>query len=85
MFHDFVVKGIACYKKCFKAHSIRECAYNETLYDEAVVRRVGEGEREREREREREVPAGKHVEVCHDSLVNSARAVSYTHLRAHET
>ena len=52
MFHDFVVKGIACYKKCFKAHSIRECAYNETLYDEAVVRRVGEGERERERDRQ---------------------------------
>ena len=37
MFHDFVVKGVACYKKCFKEHSIRECAYNETLYDEAVV------------------------------------------------
>ena len=46
MFHDFVVKGVACYKKCFKKHSIRECAYNKTLYDEAVVRgRTGEGGR----------------------------------------
>ena len=38
MFHDFVVKGVALYKKCFKEHSIRECAYNKTLFDEAVVR-----------------------------------------------
>ncbi|KAK7101939.1 carbohydrate sulfotransferase 15-like [Littorina saxatilis] len=38
MFHDFVVNGINCYKKCFREHSIRECAYNQTLYDEAVVR-----------------------------------------------
>ena len=38
MFHDFVVKGLALYKKCFKEHSIRECAYNKTLFDEAVVR-----------------------------------------------
>ena len=37
MFHDLVVKGVACYKKCFKEHSIRECAYNKTLFDEAVV------------------------------------------------
>ncbi|XP_076468882.1 carbohydrate sulfotransferase 15-like [Babylonia areolata] len=38
MFHDYVVKGVNCYKKCFREHSIRECAYNETLYDEAVIR-----------------------------------------------
>jgi hypothetical protein len=37
MFHDYVVKAVDCYKRCFKVHSIRECAYNETLYDEAVV------------------------------------------------
>ncbi|KAL8602842.1 hypothetical protein ACOMHN_056336 [Nucella lapillus] len=38
MFHDYVVKGVACYKRCFREHSVRECAYNETLYDEAVIR-----------------------------------------------
>ena len=37
MFHEFVVKAVACYKKCFKEYSIRECAYNETVYDEAIV------------------------------------------------
>ena len=42
-FHDFVVKGVACYKRCFQQHSIRECAYNQSLYDEAVVRKQAEG------------------------------------------
>ena len=50
MFHDLAVKGVACYKKCFKKHSIRECAYNKTLFDEAVVRDKGVvGRRQTER------------------------------------
>ncbi|KAK7499489.1 hypothetical protein BaRGS_00009141 [Batillaria attramentaria] len=36
MFHDYVVKGVQIYKDCFKRASIRECAYNEDVYDEAV-------------------------------------------------
>ncbi|XP_076448410.1 carbohydrate sulfotransferase 15-like isoform X2 [Babylonia areolata] len=39
-FHDYVVKGVALYKACFQQHSIRACAYNRTLYDEAVIRLV---------------------------------------------
>ena len=54
MFHQFVLKGVACYKKCFKEHSIRECAYNESVYDEAVVRGEGERDRDRQTDRERE-------------------------------
>nr|KAG5708482.1 hypothetical protein BaRGS_026209 [Batillaria attramentaria] len=38
MFHDYVVKGVQIYKDCFKRASIRECAYNEDVYDEAVIR-----------------------------------------------
>ncbi|KAL8611653.1 hypothetical protein ACOMHN_065131 [Nucella lapillus] len=37
-FHDYAVKGVALYKECFQRHSVRECAYNLTLYDNAVIR-----------------------------------------------
>ena len=30
-FHDYVVKAIHNYKQCFLTHSIRQCAFNQTL------------------------------------------------------
>lgn len=42
MFHNYVVKGVKIYKECFKRWSIRECTYNETVYEEAVIR-INEG------------------------------------------
>ncbi|KAK7102837.1 hypothetical protein V1264_021003 [Littorina saxatilis] len=39
-FHNFVVNGVKTYQECFKRHSIRQCAYNYTIYDDVVVRLV---------------------------------------------
>ncbi|PVD24221.1 hypothetical protein C0Q70_14691 [Pomacea canaliculata] len=40
MFHNFVVNAVKVYKDCFRKSSVRSCAYNLTVYDEAVVRIV---------------------------------------------
>uniref|UniRef100_A0A0B6ZS08 Sulfotransferase domain-containing protein n=1 Tax=Arion vulgaris TaxID=1028688 RepID=A0A0B6ZS08_9EUPU len=37
-FHNFIVERIAMHEDCFKRWSIRHCAYNGTLYQEAVLR-----------------------------------------------
>lgn len=37
-FHNYVVKGVQLYEDCFKRFSLRQCAYNNTLRVEAVVR-----------------------------------------------
>ncbi|XP_070184115.1 uncharacterized protein [Littorina saxatilis] len=39
-FHNFVVNGVKTYQECFKRHSIRQCAYNYTIYDDVVIRLV---------------------------------------------
>lgn len=39
-FHEYVVNGVKLYNDCFKRWSIRQCAYNHTLYKDAVTRLV---------------------------------------------
>ncbi|PVD24222.1 hypothetical protein C0Q70_14692 [Pomacea canaliculata] len=38
MFHDYAVNAVHLYKECFKRWSVRACAFNVTLHDDAVVR-----------------------------------------------
>ncbi|XP_025106756.1 carbohydrate sulfotransferase 15-like [Pomacea canaliculata] len=41
-FHEYVVRAVRLYRECFDRWSLRHCAYNGTLYAEAVTR-VSEG------------------------------------------
>lgn len=37
MFHDYAVNAVRLYKECFQRWSVRACAFNVTLHDDAVV------------------------------------------------